>query len=85
MEATRVLHEDAPALEVSPHPPLREYYAVDTSCRGLTTQCAQCLVGPTGHVIGLDPSAGMLHEARKVPPEPDPGSGGGASVPGRRL
>ena len=35
--------------------------------RSLTTQCALGLVGSTGYVVGLDPSAGMLHEARKGP------------------
>jgi demethylmenaquinone methyltransferase/2-methoxy-6-polyprenyl-1,4-benzoquinol methylase len=41
---------------------------LDVACGpGLTTQCALGLVGPTGYVIGLDPSAGMLREARKVP------------------
>lgn len=41
---------------------------LDVACGpGLTTQCALDLVGPTGYVIGLDPSSGMLHEARKGP------------------
>jgi demethylmenaquinone methyltransferase/2-methoxy-6-polyprenyl-1,4-benzoquinol methylase len=40
--------------------------ALDIGCGpGLTTQGALRLVGPTGYVVGLDPSAGMLHEARK--------------------
>jgi demethylmenaquinone methyltransferase/2-methoxy-6-polyprenyl-1,4-benzoquinol methylase len=39
---------------------------LDVACgSGLTTECAQDLVGPTGHVVGLDPSSGMLREARK--------------------
>lgn len=39
---------------------------LDVACGpGLTTQSALRLVGPTGHVIGLDPSTGMLHEAKK--------------------
>jgi demethylmenaquinone methyltransferase / 2-methoxy-6-polyprenyl-1,4-benzoquinol methylase len=39
---------------------------LDVGCGpGLTTQCALELVGPTGYVIGLDPSRGMLREARK--------------------
>jgi demethylmenaquinone methyltransferase/2-methoxy-6-polyprenyl-1,4-benzoquinol methylase len=39
---------------------------LDVACGpGLTTQSALELVGPTGHVIGLDPSTGMLHEAKK--------------------
>jgi demethylmenaquinone methyltransferase/2-methoxy-6-polyprenyl-1,4-benzoquinol methylase len=41
---------------------------LDVACGpGLTTECALDLVGPTGHVVGLDPSAGMLREARKGP------------------
>jgi demethylmenaquinone methyltransferase / 2-methoxy-6-polyprenyl-1,4-benzoquinol methylase len=41
---------------------------LDVACGpGLTTQCALGLVGSTGYVIGLDPSSGMLHEARKGP------------------
>jgi demethylmenaquinone methyltransferase/2-methoxy-6-polyprenyl-1,4-benzoquinol methylase len=41
---------------------------LDVACgSGLTTQCALSLVGATGYVIGLDPSTGMLHEARKGP------------------
>jgi demethylmenaquinone methyltransferase / 2-methoxy-6-polyprenyl-1,4-benzoquinol methylase len=41
---------------------------LDVACgSGLTTQCALGLVGSTGYVIGLDPSTGMLHEARKGP------------------
>jgi demethylmenaquinone methyltransferase/2-methoxy-6-polyprenyl-1,4-benzoquinol methylase len=41
---------------------------LDVACGpGLTTQCAQGLVGETGYVIGLDPSSGMLLEARKGP------------------
>jgi demethylmenaquinone methyltransferase/2-methoxy-6-polyprenyl-1,4-benzoquinol methylase len=41
---------------------------LDVACGpGLTTQCALDLVGSTGRVVGLDPSAGMLREARKGP------------------
>jgi demethylmenaquinone methyltransferase/2-methoxy-6-polyprenyl-1,4-benzoquinol methylase len=41
---------------------------LDVACGpGLVTQCALDLVGRSGYVIGLDPSAGMLHEARKGP------------------
>jgi demethylmenaquinone methyltransferase / 2-methoxy-6-polyprenyl-1,4-benzoquinol methylase len=46
---------------------LREGMSVlDVGCGpGLTAQGAMRLVGPTGYVVGLDPSAGMLREARK--------------------
>jgi demethylmenaquinone methyltransferase/2-methoxy-6-polyprenyl-1,4-benzoquinol methylase len=41
---------------------------LDVACGpGLTTQCALGLVGSTGYVVGLDPSSGMLREARKGP------------------
>jgi demethylmenaquinone methyltransferase / 2-methoxy-6-polyprenyl-1,4-benzoquinol methylase len=41
---------------------------LDVGCGpGLVTQCALDLVGPSGLVIGLDPSSGMLHEAQKGP------------------
>jgi demethylmenaquinone methyltransferase/2-methoxy-6-polyprenyl-1,4-benzoquinol methylase len=41
---------------------------LDVGCgTGLTAQAALRLVGPTGCVIGLDPSSGMLREARKGP------------------
>ena len=41
---------------------------LDVGCGpGLTTQGALDLVGPTGRAIGLDPSSGMLHEARRGP------------------
>jgi demethylmenaquinone methyltransferase/2-methoxy-6-polyprenyl-1,4-benzoquinol methylase len=41
---------------------------LDVACGpGLVTQCALELVGPTGYVVGLDPSIGMLREARKSP------------------
>jgi demethylmenaquinone methyltransferase/2-methoxy-6-polyprenyl-1,4-benzoquinol methylase len=41
---------------------------LDVACGpGLVTQCALDLVGPTGSVIGLDPSIGMLREAQKGP------------------
>ena len=42
--------------------------ALDVGCGpGLTTQYALDLVGPTGRAIGLDPSSGMLHEAKRGP------------------
>lgn len=42
--------------------------ALDVACGpGLVTQCALNLVGPSGSVVGLDPSVGMLHEAKKGP------------------
>jgi demethylmenaquinone methyltransferase/2-methoxy-6-polyprenyl-1,4-benzoquinol methylase len=34
---------------------------------GLVAREALALVGPSGAVVGLDPSAGMLQEARKMP------------------
>ncbi len=41
---------------------------LDVACGpGLVTQCALRLVGPSGTVIGLDPSVGMLREAQKGP------------------
>jgi demethylmenaquinone methyltransferase/2-methoxy-6-polyprenyl-1,4-benzoquinol methylase len=41
---------------------------LDVACGpGLVTQCAAQIVGPSGYVVGLDPSVGMLHEARKGP------------------
>jgi demethylmenaquinone methyltransferase/2-methoxy-6-polyprenyl-1,4-benzoquinol methylase len=41
---------------------------LDVGCGpGLTTQSALDLAGPSGRVIGLDPSSGMLHEAKKGP------------------
>lgn len=41
---------------------------LDVACGpGLVTQCALSLVGPSGSVVGLDPSIGMLHEAQKGP------------------
>ena len=41
---------------------------LDVACGpGLTTQCALELAGPTGYVVGLDPSSGMLREAWKAP------------------
>ncbi len=41
---------------------------LDVACGpGLVTQCALDLVGPSGSVIGLDPSIGMLREAQKGP------------------
>lgn len=41
---------------------------LDVACGpGLVTQCALSVVGPSGLVVGLDPSIGMLREARKGP------------------
>jgi demethylmenaquinone methyltransferase/2-methoxy-6-polyprenyl-1,4-benzoquinol methylase len=41
---------------------------LDVGCGpGLTTQSALDLVRPNGYVVGLDPSSGMLHEARRGP------------------
>lgn len=41
---------------------------LDVACGpGLVTQCALSLVGPSGSVVGLDPSIGMLREAQKGP------------------
>jgi demethylmenaquinone methyltransferase/2-methoxy-6-polyprenyl-1,4-benzoquinol methylase len=41
---------------------------LDVGCGpALTTQSALDVVGPTGRVIGLDPSIGMLREARRSP------------------
>lgn len=43
-------------------------HVLDVACGpGLVSQCARDLVGPTGRVIGLDPSIGMLREAQKGP------------------
>jgi demethylmenaquinone methyltransferase/2-methoxy-6-polyprenyl-1,4-benzoquinol methylase len=39
---------------------------LDVACGpGLVTQCALRLAGPSGSVVGLDPSIGMLREAQK--------------------
>ena len=39
---------------------------LDVACGpALMTQCARDIVGPSGSVIGLDPSIGMLREAQK--------------------
>ena len=39
---------------------------LDVACgSGLVTQCALKLLGPSGSVVGLDPSIGMLREAQK--------------------
>ena len=39
---------------------------LDVACGpGLVSQCALSLAGPSGLVVGLDPSIGMLHEAQK--------------------
>ena len=41
---------------------------LDVACGpGLVAQCARDIVGPSGMVVGLDPSIGMLREARKGP------------------
>jgi demethylmenaquinone methyltransferase/2-methoxy-6-polyprenyl-1,4-benzoquinol methylase len=43
-------------------------HVLDVACGpALVTQCAGDIVGPKGSVIGLDPSLGMLREARKGP------------------
>ncbi len=43
-------------------------HVLDVACGpGLVTQCVLQLVGPSGSVIGLDPSVGMLREAQKGP------------------
>lgn len=34
---------------------------------GVTARGALLLVGPSGQVVGLDPSAGMLHQAGRIP------------------
>ena len=42
-------------------------HVLDVACGpGLVTQCALDLVGPSGSVVGLDPSIGMLREAQKI-------------------
>jgi demethylmenaquinone methyltransferase / 2-methoxy-6-polyprenyl-1,4-benzoquinol methylase len=41
---------------------------LDVACGpALVAQCARNIVGPSGVVVGLDPSIGMLREARKGP------------------
>ncbi len=41
-------------------------HVLDVACGpGLVSQCALQLVGPSGSVIGLDPSVGMLREAQR--------------------
>ena len=43
-------------------------HILDVACGpGLVTQCALDVVGPSGTVVGLDPSIGMLREAKKGP------------------
>lgn len=43
-------------------------HILDVACGpGLVTQCALNVVGPSGSVVGLDPSIGMLREAKKGP------------------
>jgi len=43
-------------------------HVLDVACGpGLVTQCALDVVGPSGSVIGLDPSTGMLREAQHGP------------------
>lgn len=45
-------------------------HILDVACGpGLVAQCARDIVGPSGLVIGLDPSIGMLREAQKGPCE----------------
>jgi demethylmenaquinone methyltransferase / 2-methoxy-6-polyprenyl-1,4-benzoquinol methylase len=45
-------------------------HVLDVACGpALVAQCARDIVGPSGLVIGLDPSIGMLREARKGPCE----------------
>ena len=41
---------------------------LDVACGpAMVAQCARDVVGPSGRVIGLDPSIGMLREAQKGP------------------
>lgn len=41
---------------------------LDVACGpGLMAQCAAEIIGPSGYVMGVDPSIGMLREARKNP------------------
>ena len=43
-------------------------HVLDVACGpGLVAQCARDIVGPSGTVVGLDPSVGMLREAQKDP------------------
>jgi demethylmenaquinone methyltransferase/2-methoxy-6-polyprenyl-1,4-benzoquinol methylase len=43
-------------------------HILDVACGpGLVTQCALDVEGPSGTVVGLDPSIGMLREAKKGP------------------
>jgi demethylmenaquinone methyltransferase/2-methoxy-6-polyprenyl-1,4-benzoquinol methylase len=43
-------------------------HVLDVACGpALVAQCARDIVGSAGSVIGLDPSVGMLREARKGP------------------
>ncbi|TKS58170.1 MAG: hypothetical protein EWM73_03614 [Nitrospira sp.] len=43
-------------------------HVLDVACGpALVAQCAHDVVGPSGRVIGLDPSIGMLREAQKGP------------------
>ena len=43
-------------------------HMLDVACGpALVAQCAREVVGPSGRVIGLDPSIGMLREAQKGP------------------
>jgi demethylmenaquinone methyltransferase/2-methoxy-6-polyprenyl-1,4-benzoquinol methylase len=47
---------------------------------GLTARQAALLVGPSGHVTGIDPSSGMIQSA-KVPPDIDLLIGSAESIP----
>lgn len=43
-------------------------HVLDVACGpALVAQCAREIIGPSGSVIGLDPSLGMLREAQKGP------------------
>ena len=46
----------------------QDMHLLDVACGpGLVSECARDIVGPSGSVIGLDPSSGMLREAQKGP------------------
>lgn len=43
-----------------------DMYLLDVACgTGSVIQCAQPLVGPSGTIVGLDPSVGMMQEIRR--------------------